>query len=350
MNKRFECCISLGWFCGTASSMGKCGLRSHSGPFDWYFSDLEPVLKTIETEFCDFMKRENLVVDHADQSVFIDTKYGFHCNHDITYDFDTEYPSIYQKYMRRAERFLRDTKYPTCFIRAVRSEEELQFIEGNEEYILKTIRKRNPENEIIFLLLKDMKSLPCNCIFQWFRLGIASYAGYPYDMRMMFESSKKFLGFCSKKILSEEAIACNKRFDRGRLDMGEKIGFLIERLGRGIGGIELVLKEYWKTIDCGIYLWGAGKYGKVVLRFMLDKGIKIKGVIDSDSGKIGTLCYGIQVGHFDNEIKNDAFILITIGSPVSENEVKRQLAGKISDSHILGLTDLVMHPVILDLI
>lgn len=75
LNRRFDCCVSLGWFCGTASSMGKCGLRSHAGPFDWYLSDFEPVLKMIETDFSDFMKKENLVVDNTDHTVFLDMKY-----------------------------------------------------------------------------------------------------------------------------------------------------------------------------------------------------------------------------------------------------------------------------------
>ena len=47
--------ISLGWFCGVASSMSKYGLRSFSSPFDWYFSDFKSVLHFIETDFIDFL-------------------------------------------------------------------------------------------------------------------------------------------------------------------------------------------------------------------------------------------------------------------------------------------------------
>lgn len=57
---QYENCISLGWFCGCASSLSKLGLRSASGPFDWYFSDLWAVLEQIENAFKDFMRRENL--------------------------------------------------------------------------------------------------------------------------------------------------------------------------------------------------------------------------------------------------------------------------------------------------
>lgn len=31
---QYDNCISLGWFCGTASSLSKLGLRNFSEPFD----------------------------------------------------------------------------------------------------------------------------------------------------------------------------------------------------------------------------------------------------------------------------------------------------------------------------
>lgn len=34
--------------------MAKLGLRSHSGPFDWYYSDYWAVLKQMENDFSDF--------------------------------------------------------------------------------------------------------------------------------------------------------------------------------------------------------------------------------------------------------------------------------------------------------
>lgn len=50
----FENFISLGWFCGTAASMSKYGLRSWFGPFDWYFSNFPGVLSCMENDFIDF--------------------------------------------------------------------------------------------------------------------------------------------------------------------------------------------------------------------------------------------------------------------------------------------------------
>ena len=56
-DRQYKNCISLGWFCGTASALSKLGLRSHSGPFDWYFSKYSAVLDQIENDFIDFMKK-----------------------------------------------------------------------------------------------------------------------------------------------------------------------------------------------------------------------------------------------------------------------------------------------------
>lgn len=68
---KYENCVSLGWYCGCASSLSKLGLRSVSGPFDWYFSSYRSVLELIETEFVEFMNRENLEVD------FINTNWKY---------------------------------------------------------------------------------------------------------------------------------------------------------------------------------------------------------------------------------------------------------------------------------
>ena len=220
----YKNCISLGCFCGTAASMGKFGLRSHSGPFDWYFSDFNSVLKIIETDFSDFMKKENLWFDDSDCKVFYDTKYGFKCGHDVDRDFEAEYPSIYQKYMRRAEQFKKDIKFPTCFIRTVKDEEEICFIEENQKYIYNVLRKENGNNNIIFLLNRKLKNMSED--FLWFKLDIDEYIGKTYEMRYMFSASGPFLEYC-QNILSPEDIKHNIEFDRRHLRMGARVSVLL---------------------------------------------------------------------------------------------------------------------------
>ena len=60
--------------------MSLSGLRSFSGPFDWIVSDFQSVLKMIESDFDDFMNKDNifeLPFDPNKTRRFIDEKYGF---------------------------------------------------------------------------------------------------------------------------------------------------------------------------------------------------------------------------------------------------------------------------------
>ena len=332
----YKNCISLGWFCGVASSMSRYGLRNCAGPFDWYFSDLESVLKLIETDFNDFMARKNLSVDVDDPKVFNDKKYGFRCNHDIQNDFETEYEEIYQKYMRRADRFLQDTKEPTCFIRAVRSEQEILYIEENRNYIYDVVKRGNADNEIIFLLLHGMKELP-NC-FLWFWLGCEQYVGKLFERRRMFDTSERFSEYCKKNILSPDRIKQNEKFDREHLRMDKKISLLVHHLD--FYDIEPELRKTYPDIEQGIYLFGAGTYGELVSLYLIKKGIILKAVIDNSQKKQGGICNGISIiplSQIGNERQN---IFITLADE-KRGEIEKQILDKYPDAVILTLRNIV---------
>lgn len=351
LEKKYENCISLGWFCGTASSMEQYGLRSHSGPFDWYFSDFESVLKMIETDFSDFMKKENLVVDQDNSKVFHDIKYGFCCNHDISGDFETEYPQIYRKYMRRVERFLCDVHKPTCFIRAVRSEEEIQYIEENQNYIHRVIKNGNSGNEIVFLLLKDMRELSSNSNFLWFRLGVTEYIGKPYEMRTMFESSDSFSKFCRENILSDEVIKRNIEFDREHSYINYRYTILVNKLIEESCDIIPVLKEYYLDLEeSGVYLWGMGTYGVPMVQYLLKNRINVNGIIDNDTDKIGTFCYNIPVIAFSEVVQDSPNIFISVRSEQSVDEIMRQIATRYPNIKVYKIADLLKHPMVLNML
>lgn len=331
----YKNCISLGWFCGVASSMSRYGLRRHSGPFDWYFSDFKSVLKVIETQFSDFMLKENLSVETDNNRMFYDNKYGFQCNHDIQYDFEKEYDCIYQKYMRRAERFMQDIKQPTFFIRAVRSEEEILFIEENREYIYRIIKKENPNNEIAFIILNGMKRLSSN--FLWFRLSIEGYVGKIYEMRTLFDSSSDFSEYCTKHILPEESIIHNKEFDKEHNKSKVGLGILKHIIDECSCDVVTALNEYYPNIAQGIYLWGVGKWGTLILQYLIKKEITVKGIIDNDSDKIGTICESVSIVPF-SKIKDDSpNIFITIASDEKATEVQKQILDTYPTTRILKL-------------
>lgn len=219
--KKYETCFSLGCNCWAASSLAKLGLRSFSGPFDWYWSDFDSVISQIENEFADFMRKENLEI--IDNKVFRDTKYNFLCNHDIKEDFEIEYAEIYDKYIRRAERFMESIKKPTCFFRIIRSEGEIKYIINNESHIEKVLKKYNSENEIVYIGLKNLSCLPDH--FRWFQLTEDHYGSGRYNMRNLFSQSEELLQFC-KNLLSPEQMELNKKYDNAKyrqIDVGGEV-------------------------------------------------------------------------------------------------------------------------------
>ena len=323
-------CISLGGNCRVASSMNRYGLRSHSGPFDWFTSDFKPVLKVIETHFSDFMAKKNLSVDTNNHEIFWDNKYGFCCRHDIQYDFESEYECIHQKYMRRAKQFMQDIEQPTFFIRYVLSEEEICFIEENREYIYSIIKKENPNNEIAFLIPNGMQKL--SNYFLWFQLGI-SHGWGSYSMRREFDLSSVFSEYCMKHILSEESIVHNKEFDKSRIGM-ELLEYSVQECSSNIA---LALKEYYPNIDRGIYLWGAGIWGTRMVQYLIKNGITVNGIIDNATNKIGTLCEGVPIVPFSKIEDNGLNIFITIRSDTKATDIQKLILDIYPDTKILKL-------------
>lgn len=212
-NKHFQNCISLGWFCGTASALNYNGIRSCSSPFDWYFSNFANVLQMIENDFSDFLNIDNLKIDESNYQYFIDVKYDFWFTHEIQENFLEEYPLIKEKYNRRIMRFLQEIKNKTCFFRAVRDDNEIEYIIQNYQHILSVIKKHNPDNEIVFLFpntLKFTKDFPGT----YFNLNIDNYIGESYPLNHMFDNNKELVMFC-KKLLPQEVIDknINRRYD-----------------------------------------------------------------------------------------------------------------------------------------
>ena len=198
----FEHIISLGWFCGTAASLSKNGFREASGPFDWMYSDLPAVLHFLETSFEGYLDKNYLEV--IDEKNFKDYR-GLYYKHDTKCGLEKEYDDIYEKYQRRIYKM---TQYKNiCFIRAVRSQEEIEYIKNNREYINKVIA----DNEVIFLIPQYMHydKFP----FKYFKLNIYGYQGdFRSAMRNLFDKAEGLIGYL-KENYSEEKRNLNLYFD-----------------------------------------------------------------------------------------------------------------------------------------
>lgn len=211
----FDNFISLGWFCGTAASMKKYGLRSFSGPFDWYFNDFYGVLSCIENRFEDFLLKDNLQETENPKS-FLDTKYGFVFNHEIKRSLEEDYEIIKDKYNRRIIYFEKRIKERTCFIRTVRNPKELEYIEKNNDYISSIIKRDNIENEIVYLSLKSF-NIPSGLqkAENIYLLNDDKYRGGREELDKLFDSVPEFLQWCEQH--------SDKQMRRKNQDFGVKI-------------------------------------------------------------------------------------------------------------------------------
>lgn len=188
--------VSLGWYCGVAASLSKYGLRSFSGPFDWYYSNFKGVIHFLETDFEDYLQRDNLRSVEGKNKDFKDIKYDMYYNHEIYENFEKEYETIHNKYLRRIDRFRDIMDKKICFIRAVRNQEELDYIWKNESYINRIIKKGNDSSEIVYLVPQYM-NIPSDLKSKYFILHINQYLGNTIDLlRSLFDDSKELVKYC----------------------------------------------------------------------------------------------------------------------------------------------------------
>lgn len=194
-------CVSLGWYCATASALNGVGLREYSGPFDWYFTnDFRLIVQLIQTRFKDFLNKDNIVPNKENIHQFEDTKYNMYFFHENKNDlpFDYAFVEMKQKYDRRIERFLNRLKSPSYVFRIVTGNDEIDYINENYEYISNVFKEFNPLNEVIYILFNDFKELDEHC--KQFRLSIP-YSERPIekeDMEKLFNTSEELIEFCRR--------------------------------------------------------------------------------------------------------------------------------------------------------
>ena len=58
------------------------------------------------------------------------------------------------------------------------------------------------------------------------------------------------------------------------------------------------LKEVFRKEDCDVYIYGAGKYAKVVLGFLFDNNLLVKSVLVSNARQNPGSIYGIPVEEY----------------------------------------------------
>ncbi len=138
MHLVFDYFVSLGPECMLAASMSEYGLRAFSGIFDWIVTmNFNWVLHYIETDFCSFL----LKINWSDTMNFNFT--SAKANRISVFFMMVLFFRTHmkkKKYARRVSKFLEMQKHKVCFLRSVRSKEELLYIDRNVNYIHSVIK------------------------------------------------------------------------------------------------------------------------------------------------------------------------------------------------------------------
>ena len=280
--------VSLGSACPVAASMSKYGFRGFSGVFDWLVTEsLQGVLYYLEHDFAGFLEKDNLELYEGNPKKFSDKSNGFIFLHEQV-SFQEEYELLRDNYQRKIDRFLWEICKPTCFLRAVSSKEEIEYIVNNQKYIDKVIKKNNVNNQIVFLIKEgiEVKALP----FPFFIMS-NPWVGQPHSLlRGWFDEQKEFLEFCAERYDSVRMIQ-NMMFDNQAekkkyqtLEMNDKrYKHLLKLLNTDINKIRLPRK---------VILYGAGNIGKQCYE-MIKNNCEVIAFVDKS--KAGTVIDAVPV-------------------------------------------------------
>lgn len=151
IRRRYLHVISLGGSCKVAGLLKRCGLREASYPFDWNLGSPESVMSLIDGGFDGFLELESLA---KEDGVVRDLRFGI----GMPNDFDAGRPLEGQhevvscRYQRRIQRFARATAEPTLFVRLVRDEAELRYLEEHLEDFLLVLRRLHPAHDLALVI------------------------------------------------------------------------------------------------------------------------------------------------------------------------------------------------------
>jgi hypothetical protein len=97
----------------------------------------------------------------------------------------------------------------------------------------------------------------------------------------MFDTSDELLDICSC-LISIEKMQSNIEFDNKNNANKALAGYIEKCIEENIDGIDnAILSSLGVSRKDGIYIWGAGKYGRALAKYLSERNIKIKGILDN---------------------------------------------------------------------
>ena len=289
----------------------------------------------MESDFADFLLKENLIWKQETPSTFWDTKYGFRFPHDIKMNLDCEYEEVLEKYRRRIDKFRDLTRKPTAFFRLIWNDDEARYIRENKDYIESVIKRGNPESRLVLCHLEGMVTDAPEGSFLIYQQG--NTPGIYTDMSF-FDKTPKLTDYC-KTLLDPAEQEANKRF------------FLNSILNpRGATSIALGLAQTNALVRSRIpdafegkswYIWGSGRVGNSAKSLLDEGGIRILGFIDNDPGKAGQESGGIRIHGWDEVSDNARNIFIAVANNEARESIKEQIRLSSPQAQVMDCEDLL---------
>lgn len=151
--KKFKYIVSLGHFCSPAMEFEKIDRRQFSLPFDWLVTHrFSVVMDLINNNFDGFLNAEDMYQFKAYPQYYKNKKLDVDFYHDFSpfKSFQSQIDGVSEKYKRRIERFYHIVKEPTLFLRYI-TRNDVEYICKNYDSILESLKKCNPQNDILFV-------------------------------------------------------------------------------------------------------------------------------------------------------------------------------------------------------
>ncbi len=159
--KKYTNVISLGYFCSVALEIKRLNMRNGSYPFDWILTDsMKNVIDLIENSFENFLEFEHLAQYRSDHGLYKNMLTGISFYHDFS-EFKSarlQYEAVKDKYDRRIKRFYTVIEQPTLFIRYISSQEDMDYVISNYNYIEEVLKRFHNNNHIIYVANNNLQS------------------------------------------------------------------------------------------------------------------------------------------------------------------------------------------------
>ena len=293
--------ISLGYYCGPAASMEFHGFRRTSGPFDWYVSDYKGVIRSIDEKFEHFLEFENLQHVEGAPHFFNDVKYGFLFNHEIGIgkEPDRRYFSIKEKYQRRYQRFLQMLGEGCFLLRAVKDQEEIEYINENNQYINRLFCEYSQQNMVIYLISNNL--IEENDIkFPYYKVDKCILN--LYESTHLLEQNSALLQFMSDNILASDRINNMQFYNQKHFQVMEnRYNMAIKLLNTYESGKKITGLQHEHII-----IYGCGNIGQALYKLLRSCAYKIIAFIDEFSWD--EQCEGIPILKLEDEGRLSAMI------------------------------------------